>query len=106
MIRFPVKPLVWLPKEKAVPIYEDHVWKTPSFTHSHEKNSSLWTGKIRNSLNLLSEEDGRFLEELLERQEIDGHTYELDEDHYRKWLGKESGGKKRWFLSPYLRRTS
>ena len=88
VIRFRVKPLVWLPKEKAVPIHENHVWKALSFTQSHDKNSSHWTGKMRNSLNLLSVEDGRFLEELLEHQKIDGHTYELDEAYYRKLVGQ------------------
>lgn len=88
VIRFRVKPLVWLPKEKAVPIHENRVWEALSFTQSHEKNSSHWTGKMRNSLNLLSMEDGQFLEELLERQEIDGHIYELDEAQYRKLVGQ------------------
>ena len=88
VIRFRVKPLVWLPKEKAVPIHENHVWEALSFTQSHDKNSSHWTGKMRNSLNLLSVEDGRFLEELLKRQKIDGHIYELDEAQYRKLVGQ------------------
>ena len=43
---------------------------------------------MRNSLNPLSTEDGRFLEELLERQKIDGHIYELDEAQYRKLVGQ------------------
>ena len=88
VIRFRVKPQVLLPKKKAVPIHEDHVWEALSFTQSYQKNSSHWTGKMRNSLNLLSQEDGGFLEELLERQKIGGHTYELDEDHYRKLVGQ------------------
>ena len=84
VIRFRVKPLVWLPKENAVPIHDNHIWETLSFTQNYDKNSTHWTGKIRNSLNLLSNEDGRFLEELLERQEIDRQTYELDESGHRK----------------------
>ena len=88
VIRFRVKPLVWLPMEKAVPIRDDHVWKALSFTRDCEKNSPRWTGKMRVSLNLLSEEDGRFLEELLEGQNTGGHTYELDEDRYRKLVGQ------------------
>ncbi len=88
VIRFRVEPQIWLSKEKAVPIHEDHVWEALSFTQGHEKNSSHWTGKMRNSLNLLSEEDGQFLEELLKRQDMDGNTYELDEDYYRKLVGQ------------------
>lgn len=32
VVRFKVKPTIWLAKEKAVPIHEDAVWETPSFT--------------------------------------------------------------------------
>ena len=88
VIRFRVKPQIWLPMEKAVPIHEDGVWKALSFTRGHDKEKSKWTGKVRNSLNPLSEKDGRFLEELLERQKKGGRTYELDGDDYRKLLGK------------------
>src|SRR5215216_4289542 len=50
IIRFKVKPLVWLEKEKAIPIHEDEVWDSLSFTKDHEKNSPTWTGRIRSSL--------------------------------------------------------
>src|SRR5262245_33289345 len=32
VIRFKVRPLVWLPKDQAIPIREKHVWDTLSFT--------------------------------------------------------------------------
>ena len=83
-VRFKVKPLIWLPKEKAVPIHEDGVWGQLSFTREHPKNSSRWTGKLRSSLVEIDEADARFLEKLLFDQDKNGKTYPVDETKYRK----------------------
>jgi predicted RNA-binding protein len=83
-VRFKVKPLAWLPKEKAIPIHEDKVWKTLSFTKSYNKNSSKWTGKLRNSLNKLEDGDGKFLEDLILAQLKSDKIYEVDEIEYGK----------------------
>ncbi len=84
IVRFKVKPISWLSKEKAIPIHEDKVWKKLSFTKNYSKNSSKWTGKLRNSLNKLEDEDGKFLEELILSQIKSGKTYEIAEDEYGK----------------------
>jgi predicted RNA-binding protein len=47
VVRFKVKPLVWLDKEHAIPIRDDEVWNTLSFTKEHEKTSAIWTGRVR-----------------------------------------------------------
>jgi hypothetical protein len=86
VVRFEVRPIVWLPKEKAVPIHERHVWDRPSFTRECKPNSSSWTGKVRISLNRLSDEDGQFLERLLVDQEQACVTYPVDEENYRKLM--------------------
>lgn len=86
VVRFKVKPVAWLSKEKTVPIYEDRVWNRLSFTKGHEKGTSTWTGKIRASLGLLDNEDGRFLEELLLEQARNGELFEVDPQEYRKHL--------------------
>lgn len=86
IVRFKVNPIVWLPKEKAIPIREDKVWDNLSFTKGYEKNSSNWTGKLRNSLNLLDDEDAQLLERLLHSQVDNGETYEVDEQEYTKYL--------------------
>ena len=88
VIRFRVKVHVWLPKEKAIPIHEDEVWNQLSFTRDHSKNNSAWTGKLRASLNQLSEQDGSFLEDLLEKQSTNGLTYPIDEDNFQKLVGQ------------------
>jgi predicted RNA-binding protein len=85
IIRFKVKPLVWLPKEKTIPIREDYVWDSLSFTKGQEKQSSQWTGKVRASLGQLSE-DGKFLEKLLFAQAENDQVYPIDEQDYAKYL--------------------
>jgi len=84
IIRFKVKPLVWLEKEKAIPIHEDEVWDSLSFTKDHEKNSPTWTGRIRSSLGQLDDNDGRFLEEVLRTQANGGRVFEIDQSQYEK----------------------
>lgn len=86
VIRFRVRPVVWLEKERAVPIREDNVWNKLSFTKDWDKTSSHWTGKLRNSLNPLHTADGVFLEELIRSQANDGASYEVDEQEYSKHL--------------------
>ncbi len=58
VIRFEVQPLVWLKKECAIPIREDRIWNTLSFTKDHDRSSSHWTGKLRTSLVQLADSDG------------------------------------------------
>lgn len=89
VIRFKVRPVVWLPKEQAIPIREKHIWDTLSFTKGVDQKSSAWTGKVRISLNKLSDEDGQFLQDQLLAQQSAGQRYPVDEDEYRRWLGQK-----------------
>lgn len=89
VIRFKVKPVVWLDKDQAIPIREKHIWDTLSFTKGVAQNSATWTGKVRISLNKLSAEDGQFLQDQLLTQRTSGQRYEVDEDAYRRWLGQK-----------------
>ena len=84
VIRFRVQPLAWLPKEKAIPIHDDRVWNSLSFTRGYDKGSSQWTGKVRTSLNQLDESDGKFLEELIMSQVNGGQVFDIDEQEYQK----------------------
>lgn len=86
VIRFHVKPIVWLPKEKAIPIRNSQIWDHLSFTKGLEINSSTWTGKLRNSLNPLDEQDGKFLEQALVAQETNGKIFEINEQDYEKLI--------------------
>ena len=84
IVRFRVRPIIWLPRDKTVPIHEPVVWDRLSFTHGIAHDSSAWTGKVRMSLNAVSEVDGQFLEEVLTAQQADGVEYPVDEDQFRR----------------------
>jgi predicted RNA-binding protein len=84
VVRFRVRPLVWLPVEKAIPIHEDRVWDQLSFTRGRSKSTSGWTGRLRGSLVQLDDADGAFLDALIHEQMDDGEVYPVDPDAYRK----------------------
>lgn len=86
IIRFKVRSAIWLPKEKAIPIHEDIVWKHLSFTQKYDKTTSSWTGKLRNSLNRLADADGKLLETLLDAQVANGRVFDVDEAAYKRWV--------------------
>lgn len=86
VIRFKVKPVVWLPKEKAIPIKDDRVWKALSFTRDIDKSSPIWTGKIRTSLNTIDKKDGEFLEGLIRQQSNNNQVFAIDEREYEKLI--------------------
>ncbi len=86
VIRFGVKPMIWLNKEHTIPIREDEVWNTLSLTKGHQKHSSSWTGRFRASLIEIPEKDGEFLESLLVTQQTQQRVHEIDEQEYRKFL--------------------
>lgn len=85
-LRFKVKALAWLPKEKAIPIHEDRVWNELSFTRGHQKGSSKWTGAVRTSLKQLDDRDASFLENFILAQARNGEVFEIDEQEYRKLI--------------------
>jgi len=84
IVRFHVRPLVWLPVDKAVPIHDDRVWNKLSFTRGQSTRSSSWTGKLRGSLVQLDDADGAFLESLIQGQVKGGATYPVDPNEFRK----------------------
>jgi hypothetical protein len=89
VIRFKLRPVVWLQKDQTIPIREKHIWDRLSFTKGVAQNSPTWTGKVRISLNKLSDEDGQFLQDQLLAQQTAGQRYPVDEDEYRRWLAQK-----------------
>lgn len=87
VMRVKVKPIVWLPLEKAIPIHEDFIWNSLSFTQGLEKNSTYWTGMVRNSLKKLENDDGVLLVEKLLKQNEMGKLFELSDEDQKKLRG-------------------
>ena len=82
-----VKPIVILDPESAIPIYDDDVWDTLSITSQHRKGTRSWTGFFRASLNEFKESDGKYLVELLNKQQINPRSFpftDRDKGHLRR----------------------
>jgi hypothetical protein len=89
VIRFKVRPVVWLPINRTIPIREKHIWDTLSFTKGIAQNSNAWTGKVRISLNKLSDEDGQFLQDRLLAQQTAGQDFPVDDEEFRRLLAQK-----------------
>lgn len=85
IVRFHVRPLVWLSVEHGIPIHVDRIWNGLSFTRGQSKDSATWTGKVRRSLGELSKEDGAFLESAIRDQENGRELFPVDEAEYRRY---------------------
>ena len=84
VVRFRVRPILWLDIDKSIPIHDDAIWAGLSFTCELEKGSIGWTGKVRGSLARLEDRDGTFLAKKLTAQATQGKTYPLSEQDTRK----------------------
>ncbi|MCO6459548.1 MAG: EVE domain-containing protein [Pirellulaceae bacterium] len=84
VVRFRVRPTVWLPRDRCVPIRDNQVWDALTFTKGTSPTDGGWTGMVRRSLNRIPDEDGRFLEQLLRSQESGGETYPVDDEKFRR----------------------
>lgn len=84
VIRFRVRPTVWLDLDRAIPIHDDSIWNGLSFTRDLEKGSTGWTGKVRGSLVRLGESDGAFLANKLTAQSAAGRPYPLNQEDAKK----------------------
>lgn len=84
IIRFHVRPKVWLSLENSVPIHDNSIWQQLSFTKQHSQNTSAWTGLLRNSLNKFTDKDSKLLEGVLLKQRQNPIQYKLTEDDQKK----------------------
>ena len=88
VVRFRIKPTVWLSKDRTVPIHEPVAWDQLSFTRDLKPGDASWTGILRRSLNRLRQEDGEYLESLMLAQASGGHEYPIAEDEFRRLVTK------------------
>lgn len=87
VMRVKVKPIVWLTLDKAIPIHEDFIWDNLTFTQGLEKNSTYWTGMVRNSLKKLDDRDGKLLFENLVKQNESSAIFALSDEEQKKLRG-------------------
>ena len=78
IVRFHVTPEIWLPMEQAIPIKEDELWTTLSFTRGYDKGSSAWAQRVKGSLGTIADEDAAVILGALRRQVHGGATYPVD----------------------------
>lgn len=87
VLRFKVKPIVWLPLEKGIPIREDFIWNKLSFTKNlttEPKDSARWTYMVFSSPRLWPKEDCEYLEGVLEKQAKKLTDYPFNENDQKK----------------------
>lgn len=86
-LRFHVKPVLWLPLHKTLPIHDERVWKHLSFTRDLPAGSIAWTGRVRGSLTRIVQSDGELIESVLSAQTSGGVEYPVSDEEYRRLLG-------------------
>jgi len=83
IVRFKVKPIVWLPLEKAIPIYEEELWNSLSFTGE----GRAWTSMVRGSMREMLKADGDLILNILTKINSTDIKYLLSEDDLKKIKG-------------------
>ncbi|MBN2094478.1 MAG: EVE domain-containing protein [Candidatus Aenigmarchaeota archaeon] len=84
VLRFKVKPVVWLPLEKAIPIHNDRLWKNLSFTKDLSNDSNKWTYMVFSSPRAWPKKDCEFLEKELLAQSKNLENFAFSEDEQKK----------------------
>lgn len=85
VVRFKVKPTVWLPLEQTIAIRDDEVFSRLTFTRDVERGG-YWLGPLRRSLCKLDREDGELLESFLIKQSHENQAFEIDLEQYNRAL--------------------
>lgn len=83
-LRFPVKEIVWLPLDQALPVDDEECWSSLSFTKHLPKKSTAWTNMVRGNLRRFEEADGNWIEAYLKGQLLTAKRFPLSESDNRK----------------------
>jgi len=83
-LRFKVKPIVWLPLEKAIPIDDNVLWRNLSFTKKLEKGDRSYTHLLFASPRLWPKDDCKYLEDVLVKQSKEMLDYPFSDDDLKK----------------------
>ncbi len=83
VVRFKVTPIVFLDPDLALPVREQEIWDTLSWTRDIKPGSVGWGANFQRSLREMPTEDGDFLLGLLKEQADKKHRYELSSKDQR-----------------------
>ncbi len=84
ILRFKVKPIVWLPLEKSLPIRTDRLWKKLTFTKNLPKQSNEWTHMVFASPRSWPVKDAEIVEQELIKQKDDQLDYPFSGEELKK----------------------
>lgn len=77
LVRFEVRPRIWLPLDQSLPIREAFIWNALSFTRPFPAGAGTWAARVRCSLVRMDAADGDFLVEALREQRRQRKIYPL-----------------------------
>lgn len=84
ILRFRVKPIVWLPLEKGIPIHNDEIWNNLTMTQGLSKDSTKWTYMVFSSPRLWPPKDCQYLEKILLQQKLNMKDFSFSESEKKK----------------------
>ena len=76
-VRLKVSPIVALELESAIPMLDDSVWSTLTFTKGLEKTNRSWVGVIQNPLRPFEDSDGAKMIEVLKKEQSNPRIFPL-----------------------------
>ena len=84
ILRFRVKPTVWLPLEKGLPIHNDEIWNNLTITKGLPKDSTKWTYMVFSSPRVWPFKDCQYLEKVLLQQKQNMKDFPFSENDKKK----------------------
>jgi len=87
VMRFRVKPTIWLPIEHAIPMQTLAIWNELSWTRDAGPGD-YWLGPLRRSLQTISRADGQLLERVLRAQDANPTAYPCDAKQLARARGR------------------
>lgn len=87
VMRFRVKPSIWLPLDQTIPMQTPEIWEGLSWTRNTTPGD-YWLGPLRRSLQSISRADGELLERVLRAQATAQTTYACDPKQLAKAKGR------------------
>jgi hypothetical protein len=86
VLRFKVRPIVWLDRDHTIPIHDNRLWEALSFTRGQDKKKSRWPGPLRSSLKQLGEKDASLIEAAILTQGREPEPFPIDDGQWKNLI--------------------